>query len=151
MMAPAGFDHGRFASNIVAALKNYLSRRKLGVVATAETGFQISSNPDTVRAPDVAFVRTERIPSGGVKGFFPGPPDLAVEVVSPSDRTEAVAAKAQDWLLAGAVCVWVIDPEDRTVTIHQSRNKNVVLTSTDTLDGGDLLPGFSLPVDKVFA
>ena len=72
MMSPAGIDHGRFASRIVAALENHVSQRGLGVVTTAEAGFQLAHDPDTVRAPDVAFVRAERFPAGGVKGFFPG-------------------------------------------------------------------------------
>ncbi len=86
MMSPAGFDHGRFASRIVTALENHVSRQGLGIVTTAEAGFQLARDPDTVRAPDVAFVRADRIPPGGVKGYFQGAPDLAVEVVSPSDR-----------------------------------------------------------------
>ena len=98
MMSPAGFDHGRFASRIDAALENHVSRHGLGVVTTAEAGFQVAHDPDTVRAPDVAFVRAHRIPSGGVKGFFQGAPDLAVEVVSPSDRASEVTAKVQEVL-----------------------------------------------------
>ena len=93
MMSPAGFDHGRFASKIVAALENHATRRALGVVTTAEAGFQVAHDPDTVRAPDVAFVRADRIPPHGVKGFFQGAPDLAVEVVSPTDRLSEIAAK----------------------------------------------------------
>ena len=150
MMSPAGFDHGRFASKIVAALENHVARRKSGVVTTAETGFQIAHDPDTVRAPDVAYVRSERIPVGGVKGFFPGAPDLAVEVVSPSDRASEVAAKVLEWLSAGCQAVWVVDPENRTVTVHRSRSDITVLTAADTLDGGDLLPAFSMPVAEAF-
>ena len=151
MMSPAGFDHGRFASNIVAALKNYVTQHKSGVVATAETGFQIAHDPDTVRAPDVAFVRAERIPSGGVKGFFQGAPDLAVEVVSPTDRASEVAGKMQEWLRAGCRMVWVVDPDNRTVTVHRSLTEIVVLTAADSLTAGELLPEFSMPVAKVFA
>lgn len=151
MMSPAGFDHGRFASKIVAALENYVARHKSGVVATAETGFQIVHDPDTVRAPDVAFVRVERIPSGGVKGFFPGAPDLAVEVVSPTDLANEVAAKVQEWLRTGCRMVWVVDPENRSVTVHRSLTEITVLTVADTLTAGELLPEFSMPVAKVFA
>ena len=110
-------------------------------MTTAEAGFQLAHDPDTVRAPDVAFVRAERFPPGGVKGFFQGPPDIAVEVVSPSDRASEVAAKVQDWLQAGCSMVWVVDPENRTVTVHRSRKDITVLTEADMLTGGDVLPG----------
>jgi Uma2 family endonuclease len=151
MMSPAGFDHGRFASRINAALENHVARRGLGVVTTAEAGFQLARDPDTVRAPDVAFVRAERIPSGGVKGFFPGAPDLAVEVVSPGDRAGEVATKAQDWLRAGCSMVWVVDPGNRTLAVYSTRNEIVVLTADDILLGGEVLPEFSLPVAGIFA
>ena len=150
MMSPAGFDHGRFASRIVAALENHVTQQGLGVVTTAEAGFQLAHDPDTVRAPDVAFVRAERIPAGGVKGFFQGAPDIAVEVVSPSDRPNEVAAKVQDWLHADCSLVWIVDPESRTITVHGNHNKVTVLTATETLIGGDVLPEFSMPVAEVF-
>jgi Uma2 family endonuclease len=126
-------------------------RRGSGVVTTAEAGFQIAHEPDTVRAPDVAFVRAERIPSGGVKGFFQGAPDLAVEVVSPTDRQSEVAAKVQEWLLAGCSVVWVVDPENRAVTVHRNHSEAVILTTTDTLTGGEVLPDFSMRVAEIFA
>jgi Uma2 family endonuclease len=151
MMSPAGFDHGRFASRIVAALENHVSRQGLGVVTTAEAGFQLAHDPDTVRAPDVAFVRAARIPQDGVKGFFQGAPDIAVEVVSPSDRASEIAAKVRDWLQAGCSLVWVVDPENRTITVHRSRNEIIVLTQADMLTGGDVLREFSVSVTDVFA
>ena len=151
MMSPAGFDHGRFASRIVAALENHVTPRGLGVVTTAEAGFQIAHDPDTVRAPDVAFVRADRIPSGGVQGFFQGAPDLAVEVISPTDRASDVAAKVQTWLQAGSSMVWVVEPETRTVTAHRGRKEISVLTASDTLLGGEVLPEFSLSVGLIFA
>jgi Uma2 family endonuclease len=150
MMSPAGFDHGRFAINIGNALANFVRARSLGIVVSAEAGFLIAHAPDTVRAPDVAFVRAERIPSGGVKGFFQGPPDIAIEVVSPNDRASEVTAKAQDWLQAGCLLVWIVDPETRTISVYHSRNKIAVLAETDTLTGGDLLPGFSVSVADIF-
>lgn len=151
MMSPAGFDHGRFASRIVAALENHVARSGLGVVTTAEAGFQLAHDPDTVRAPDVAFVRADRFPTGGVKGFFQGAPDIAVEVVSPSDRASEVAAKVRDWLQAGCSVVWVVDPENRAVTVHGSRKEIAVLAEADALTGGDVLPGFSMPLVRIFA
>ncbi len=151
MMSPAGFNHGRFASRIVGALENHVTPRGLGVVTTAEAGFQIAHDPDTVRVPDVAFVRADRIPSGGVKGFFQGAPDLAVEVISPTDRASEVAAKVQTWLQAGSSMVWVVDPENRTLTVHRGRHEIAVLTASDAIPGGDLLPGFSMSVGLIFA
>ena len=151
MMSPAGFDHGRFAIRIGAALDCFVTPRGLGAVVSAETGFRIACDPDTVRAPDVAFVRAERIPPGGVKGFFQGPPDIAIEIISPSDRASDVMAKAQDWLQAGCLLVWVVDPETRTISVYRSRSEIIVLAETDTLTGGDVLPEFSVSVAEVFA
>jgi Uma2 family endonuclease len=151
MMSPAGFDHGRFAGNTFAALRSFVMPRALGIVVTAEAGFRIARDPDTVRAPDVAFVRAERIPPGGVKGFFQGPPDVAVEVVSPSDRASEVMAKAQSWLQAGCPLVWVVDPQSRTISVYRSRSEIAVLSESDALTGGDTLPGFSVPVSEIFA
>ena len=151
MMSPAGFDHGRFAVNVGSALANFVKARSLGSVVSAETGFRIAHDPDTVRAPDVAFVRADRIPPGGVKGFFQGAPDLAVEVVSPGDRASEVMAKAQDWLQAGCPMVWVVDPETRNVSVYSSRKEIAILTNADTLTGGDVLPEFSILIAEVFA
>ena len=151
MMSPAGFDHGRFASRIVTALENHVSRLALGIVTTAEAGFQLARDPDTVRAPDVAFVRAARVPPGGVKGYFQGAPDLAVEVVSPSDRPDEVAAKVQDWLRAGCSMVWVVEPANRTVAVHRRGSEVAIATTVDALTGGDVLPGFSTPVARIFA
>ena len=151
MMSPASFDHGRFVGNAYAALRHFILQRALGIVVTGETGFRIGRDPDTVRAPDVAFVRADRIPAAGVKGFFPGPPDVAVEVVSPSNRASEVAAKVQDWLQAGCLSVWVVDPETRTICVYRSTGGSVLLNAADTLTGGMVLPGFSVPVAEIFA
>jgi Uma2 family endonuclease len=150
-MSPAGFDHGGIAGNMALALGGFVKPRSLGIVVTAEAGFRIARDPDTVRVPDVAFVRTERIPPGGVKGFFQGAPDIAVEIISPSDRPMEIAAKAQDWLRAGCLLVWVVNPETRTVTVHRAGSEAALLKESDTLGGGEVLPGFSVPVAEVFA
>jgi Uma2 family endonuclease len=151
MMSPAGFDHGGIAGNIATELGWFVKQGRLGLVLTADPGFQIARNPDTVRAPDVAFVRADRIPPGGETGFFQGPPDIAVEVISPSDRAREVAAKSQDWLEAGCLLVWVIDPATRTVSVYCTGREIAVLTEADTLTGGDVLPGFAVPVAEIFA
>jgi Uma2 family endonuclease len=150
-MTPAGFEHGRIAAEIGWILMEYVKRRPLGTVTGAETGFQISHDPDTVRAPDAAFTRADRVPSSPVRGFFPEAPDLAVEVISPSDRASEVAAKVQDWLAAGCHVVWVIDPENTTVTVYDDRDQIAILGPSDSLTGGDVLPGFSVRVGEIFA
>ncbi len=151
MMTPAGFRHGRIACAVAAMLRDFVHGRGLGVVLSAETGFQIARDPDSVRAPDVAYVATERIPETEPVGFFSGAPDLAVEVLSPSDAAGDVLAKVQDWLDAGCRAVWVVDPKTRTVTVYRSRRQIAVLSESDTLDGGEVVPGFRVPVAELFA
>jgi Uma2 family endonuclease len=151
MMTPAGAEHGQIVMAIAIPLGSFVKQRGLGVVFGAETGFHIGHAPDTVRAPDVAFVRAERVPPGRTRGFYPGAPDLAVEVVSPGDRASEVLAKAQDWLDAGCRAVWVIDPDTRTATVYRSLTEIAVLRVSDRLTCEDLLPGFSLPVGELFA
>ncbi|MBU4273661.1 MAG: Uma2 family endonuclease [Planctomycetes bacterium] len=150
-MTPAGFEHGRIAAEIGGVLRDFVKARALGVVTGAETGFHIGHDPDTVRAPDAAFIRQERVPPTPVRGFFPAAPDLAVEIISPGDRAGEVLAKAKDWLGAGCGAVWVLDPETKTVTVYRGLDRIVVLDPDDTLTGDDVLPGFSLPVGEIFA
>jgi Uma2 family endonuclease len=150
MMSPASFNHGWIAGNIHAALVSFVKPRRLGIVATAEAGFVIDRKPDTVRAPDVSFIRAERIPPDGVSGFFPGAPDLAVEVLSPSDRPGEAASKVQEWLGAGCDTVWVVDPRTSSVTAHRRGVEAKTFFETNTLICENLLPGFSLPVVEIF-
>ena len=151
MVTPAGYAHGNIEIRIARALANFVEPAGLGDVLGAETGFHIASDPDTVRAPDVAFVRAERVPSEKPQGFFEGAPDLAVEVLSPNDRASEVNAKVHDWLDAGCRMVWVVDPATKTVLVYRSRTQIVVLGASDTLPGDDVLPGFSLPLAEIFA
>jgi Uma2 family endonuclease len=148
-MSPTGYYHGCIASNIDGALRDYLKTKKLGKTSTSEAGFLISRNPDTVRAPDVAFVRTERLPPGVQRKFFEGPPDLAVEVLSPDDRMCEVNAKIHDWLDAGCVQVWVVDPQTKSVMVYRSARDISVFTESDTLAAPELLPGFSMSVAEI--
>lgn len=151
-MAPAGSEHGKLAMRLGWRLAQHVESQKLGIVYAAETGFQLASNPDTVRAPDVAFVRQERVAEAGeAKGFWPGAPDLAVEVVSPSDTYTAVEDKVLDWLDAGTLMVVVVNPRQRTVTLYRSRADIVILTQNDILDGKDVVPGWSLPIQELFS
>jgi Uma2 family endonuclease len=151
MMTPAGFEHGRIVANITAPLTEHVRRKRLGVVTGAETGFHIARDPDTVRAPDVGFVCARRVPPEPTTGFFPGPPDLAVEVLSPDDRASEVLAKVQQWLGAGCRAVWVVDPRTRTVSVYLTQNRLAVLSGSDELTGGEVVPDFSLPVAEIFA
>jgi len=151
MMSPAGFEHGRIVARITAPLTDFVEDRSLGIVTGAETGFLIERDPDTVRAPDVGFVRAERVPPTPKTGFFEGPPDLAVEVLSPSDAASDVLAKVHDWLSAGCQAVWVLDPATRTAVVHRMENRSVVSNTTDVLTDEDLLPHFRLAVERVFA
>jgi Uma2 family endonuclease len=150
-MPPAGHEHGEIALNIGSLLREYLRKHKLGKAYGAETGFILFRNPDTVRAPDAAFVSTERAARQVRKeGFFDGPPDLAVEVISPTDTDEEVEAKVLDYLQSGTRLVWVIRPRTRTVTAYRSLSNIRLLTDRDTLEGGDILPGFVVKVKDIF-
>jgi Uma2 family endonuclease len=150
MVAPAGGQHGRIELGIGSALFNYATARGLGAAYGADTGFLIHRDPDTVRSPDAAFVRAERVPEEEPRGYIEGAADLAVEVISPNDRASEVIAKVQDWLDAGCRLVWLVDPKSRTVTAYRSRTEIMVLGTSDTLTGGDVLPGFSLPLNEIF-
>jgi Uma2 family endonuclease len=145
-------EHGYVTMNVGSRLEQYVEANKLGTVYAAGTGFQIAFNPDTVRAPDVAFISQRRIEEvGDVQGYWPGPPDLAVEVVSPSDIYTDVADKVMDWLDAGTQMVMVVDPRRETVTVYRSRTDITILTGDDQLDGGEVVPGWTLNIRELFA
>jgi Uma2 family endonuclease len=148
MMVPPGAPHARIAIKLSTAMEIHVARRGLGTVY-AELGFVLSRDPDTVRAPDVAFVAAGR--AAPTRGYYEGAPDLAVEILSPDDRPGYVRDKIAEWLEAGARAVWVVDPRDRTVTVHKPRRKPTRLSEADTLTGGNVLPGFELPAAALFA
>lgn len=148
-MSPAGFEHGRVAALVCASLAAHVRQERLGEVAGAETGFILRRNPDTVRAPDVAFVRQERLVDS--PGYFPGPPDLAIEVVSPGDTYSEVDAKVLDWLRSGVSMVVVVDPSKKSAAVHRSLTETIRLTLADALDGGDVVPGWKLSLRELFA
>lgn len=151
-MSPAGNKHGRIAALLTGSLVQHVLARKLGAVYTAEAGFKLSSDPDTVRAPDVAFVSQQQLDEvGDVEGFWPGPPDLAVEVISPNDNYTEVEAKVCDYLAAGTRMVIVVNPRQRTLTVHRSLLDIRVLQEGDTLDAADAVPGWQLAVAELFA
>jgi Uma2 family endonuclease len=145
--SPAGAEHGEVAAEIGARLRNYVREHRLGKTYAAETGFLLGERPDSVRAPDVAFVRADRVVN--VRTYFPGAPDLAVEVLSPNDRASEVEAKVRHWLRSGTRMVMVVDPETQTATVHRSTT-TVRLSANDALDGGDVVPGWKLPLRELF-
>ncbi|HEU0079432.1 MAG TPA: Uma2 family endonuclease [Longimicrobiaceae bacterium] len=151
-MTPAGGQHGRIALKIGSSLLQHVEERQLGAAYGAETGFKLATNPDTVRAPDLAFLSRERAEAvGEVQGYVPGAPDLAVEVVSPGDTYGEVEEKVLEWLDAGTRMVVVVNPRRRTAVVYHSRDDIHVLSDEDVLDGGDVVPGWTLPVKSLFA
>lgn len=151
-MSPASHKHGRMSINFTLPLGQYVRENDLGTVYAAETGFRVATDPDTVLAPDAAFVRRERVEAvGDTDGFWPGAPDLAVEVVSRHDLYTEVEEKVIDWLEAGARMVVVINPRRRTVSVYRSLTDIAILTEQDTLHGADVVPGWQLPLHDIFA
>jgi len=151
-MAPAGPEHGGIAMDLGYFIRHFVGQQKLGKVYAAETGFIIRRNPDTVRAPDCAFVSNERLEKYGQpkRGYYPVAPDLAVEVLSPGDSQDDVDAKLEDWFAGGARLVWIVNPRRRTITVYNSLEDIKLLTIKDTLCGDPVLPGFTLPLKDVF-
>lgn len=152
VMTPAGWEHGRIAARAARLLDTHVEDVGSGVTLGAETGFMLSSDPDTVRAPDAAFVSRERVEKiGRTTKYWPGAPDLAVEVVSPEDSFREVQEKALEWLAAGTIAVLVLDPAERTATVYRGQGDAHIYAAQDTLDLDDAVPGFSVAVAKLFA
>jgi len=149
-MSPAGHDHGGIAAKMLACISHFLATKRLGKVYAAETGFVLARDPDTVLAPDVAFVRRDRLPPKGSHGFFPGAPDLAVEVLSPDDSRSATTKKVAAWLTHGAREVWVVDPKRRTLTLHTAHAAPRTLAHEETLRDTAVLPGLTLELADLF-
>jgi Uma2 family endonuclease len=150
-MNPSGAEHGQIVVEITWRIAQHVREKNLGVVFGAETGFALARHPDTVRAPDVAFVRKSRIAEIGVpKQFFPGAPDLAVEVVSPSERPGDIDSKVSDWLAHGTLSVWLVNPQRRVVAIYRPGASAVLLGEGDVLEEPDLLPGFKVAVKQIW-
>ena len=140
---PPGYRHGRVAMEVARRIANHVVERGLGGVFAAETGFTLARAPDTVRAPDVAFIRSDRLPDPEPTGFPDLAPDLVVEVLSPDDRAGKVLAKVADWLSAGTQLVWVVDPARRVARVYRQDGSETLVSAADALEGEDVLPGFS--------
>jgi Uma2 family endonuclease len=150
-MAPSGGEHGSVTSNIHGSLFLHLRSKRLGRLFAAETGFLLARDPDLVRAPDVAFVRRERAQAvGRVRGYWPGAPDLAVEVVSPNDRPAEVTEKIRAWLAHGTQMVVAVYPDSRQVFVHRPGRAPEELLETDVLDGQEVVPGWRVAVRNFF-
>lgn len=143
--------HGTLQTRMAAVLHAFVSERKLGVVMT-ESGFVVRRGPDTVRGPDVAFIRAERFATEDAKyRFVEGAPDLVVEIVSDGDTRKEIADKVRGYLAGGARLVWVVYPRRKSVIVHAADDVVSPLWEDETLDGGDVLQGFQLPLAELFA
>jgi Uma2 family endonuclease len=151
VMSPAGWRHGKVAIRLGAKLAAHVDQHDLGVTFGAETGFRLASDPDTVRAPDVSFVAKRNIPEQEPNdGFWPGAPDLAVEILSPGDRTGEVDEKIDAWLSAGCAAVWIVNPKLKTVTVYRSHTDVQSKAVGEILQGDPVVPGFSCAIDEIF-
>ena len=148
---PAGARHGHITSRIDGRLGNYVEETGAGKVFTADTGFVLERGPDTVRAPDVAFVSEDRLPRGELpSGFLEMAPDLAVEVVSPSDSADQVQEKMEQWMRHGVRLAWLVYPATRSVAVYRALDDVRILTGRDVLSGEPVIPGFSRTVEELF-
>jgi Uma2 family endonuclease len=150
-MTPTSHKHGVIVSRMTIYLGNYVIEHDLGELLGAETGFLLRQDPDVLRAADIAFIAKERLADiEDPYKFTPFPPDLAIEVVSPYDRAGDVQAKVSDYLEAGVRLMWIIYPQQKQVVVHRPDGTSETLGAADTLTGGDVLPGFALPLARLF-
>lgn len=149
-MTPPGGIHGNAALRLGMRLQSFAEAHQLGE-AMVETGFRLTVQPDTVRSPDISFLVAAKIPSTGLpEGYIDGPPDLAVEIVSPGDTASEIQDKVQDYLAYGTPMIWVVYPQQRIVIIHYPDGMARTLRETDTLSGESVIPGFSCQVAEIF-
>ena len=150
-MTPTGGAHGVIVAELTTALHQHARAHRLGRVFGESTGFVLRRDPDTVRAPDVSFVAAERLPAAVPAGYLHLAPDLAVEVVSPGDTVSELGRKVEEYMRAGVREVWIVEPSNRTVTVHTLGRGVTVLRESDALEGGDVVTGFRFPVADRFA
>jgi Uma2 family endonuclease len=150
-MPPAGYRHGRVTARFERPMTTFVEEHGLGVVVR-ETGFLLARDPDVVVAPDIAFVRSDRLPAGDEEpdGYLALAPDLVVEVVSPSDRTSRTLEKVFTYLEAGVPLVVLVEPRHKSVTVYDQNRQARILTERDEVEGGKVLPGFRLSVATLF-
>ncbi len=148
---PAKLRHGVVAARMLVAIARYLEANPIGIVCAADTGFTLARKPDTVRAPDVTYIRADRVPTEEVIGFDELAPDLVVEVRSPGDRTRMIQTKIKHWLGAGTLLVWLIDPRRQTAHVYRANGTETALASDDAFDGEGVLPGFTVALASLLA
>lgn len=148
---PSGHEHGRIVVALGAALFNFVEPHRLGTVVASDSGVWLERDPDTVREPDIAYFAAANMPPDvRVPGYAEVAPDLVVEIRSPSDSRREVHDKARMWLSHGVRLVWVAHPDTRSIEVHRPDKPVSTLAGGDTLDGGDVLPGFACTLDAVF-
>ena len=147
-MSPSGYEHGFVIMNLAAPLATFVKEHKLGTVLGAETGFKLESDPDTVLAPDISFIKEGRV-SGRPQGYPEIVPDLVVEVISPSERKGKIIKKTEQWLAFGVRSIWLIRPVSRTVEIFSAEGATKMLDESEVLVD-DVVPGFKIPVHVIF-
>ena len=147
----SGLEHGEIAAKLTILLGIFIMPRRLGRLAASDVGVWLERDPDTVREPDIAYFSAARLPLDvRITGYAEVPPDLVVEIVSPSDTRRAVRDKARMWLSYGVALVWVVQPDTRTVEVYEAGRAVVTHTEQDTLDGAAVLPGFTCPISDLF-
>jgi Uma2 family endonuclease len=151
-MSPTGLTHGVLCTRVSTALENFVRKNDLGLVCGAETGFVVGRDPDSVLGSDAAFISRENVEKvENFDKFGPSAPDLAVEVLSPSNTAVEMDEKISLYFGAGSRMVWIVNPKRRTVAVYSSPFDVRILGEEDALDGGEVLPGFGLPLSRLFA
>lgn len=144
-----GDQHGAITVEMVTILNNWLKEHPIGKLRT-HSGFRLSRTPLTIRGPDIAFIRRQRLDTVLESPFFEGAPDLAIEIVSPSNTASDLQEKIAEYMEAGTYAVWVIYPRTRSVVVHDANGEIRMLSRRDTLTAPELLPGFEFPVERIF-
>lgn len=151
-MSPSSVRSNAIGIQVIVRLSDFIDERDLGAYGGFEGGFRLASDPDTVRAPDAWFIRKERIsPDGLPDGFWPGAPDLVVEVLSPTDRSGDIADRLRDYLAAGVRLAWLLDPRTKAAAVFPAGRMPYFVMADGELDGEDVLPGFKLPLRDLFS
>jgi Uma2 family endonuclease len=149
-MSPVNLDHGRVVLQLGSLLQRHVREARLGVVGV-EVGFKLASNPDTVRGPDIAFMRQDRLATARRRGFVHGSPDLAIEVLSPDDRPGYMRKKIEEYLTRGTSLVVIVNPDKRTVVLHRKAVAATTLSGEDEmLDLDAVIPGFRCTLKQIF-
>lgn len=150
VMTPAGIEHERIGARLIGALERIVREKKLGIVCGSSAGYWMKGG--NLRSPDISFIAKERLQGlkRAPKGFFSGSPDLAIEILSPSDTVESIHEKIVEYFENGTKLAWVVNPEEQIVLVYHSPQPDSLLRAGDSLDGESLIPGFSFPVSELF-